>query len=120
MIQGVSASARSYFLLAVIVYGGSTLYSLFLWRKGFRRHDHINYVLLLIGFVLHTKSMLLRGLSLQRCPVNNLYEAMTFVSWTIVAVYMILGLLPRLRYLGVFAAPVILAIGVFALMPALD
>lgn len=116
----MSLSARTYFLLAVIVYGCSTLYSLFLWRKGFRRHDHVNYVLLLAGFALHTKSMLLRGLSLQRCPVNNLYEAMTFMSWTIVAVYLVLGLFPRLRYLGAFAAPVILAIGVFALMPSLD
>lgn len=114
------SSQRIYFLLAVIIYGCSTVYSLFLWRKGFRRHDHINYGLLLVGFVLHTKAMLLRGLSLQRCPVNNLYEAMTFVGWTIVATYLILGLLPRLRYLGAFAAPFLLAIGVFALMPGLD
>jgi len=113
-------SPRNYFLLAVVIYGCSTVYSLFLWRKGFRRDDHINYLLLLAGFVLHTKSMLLRGLSLQRCPVNNLYEAMTFVGWTIVAVYLVLGLFARLRYLGAFAAPVILGVGVFALMPGLD
>jgi ABC-type transport system involved in cytochrome c biogenesis permease subunit len=111
---------RHYFLLAVVFYGLSTVYSVFLWRKGFRRHDYVNYGLLLAGFALHLKAMLLRGLTLDRCPVNNLYEAMTFVDWTIVAVYLVFGLWSRLRYLGAFAAPVIFAIGVFALMPGLD
>jgi ABC-type uncharacterized transport system permease subunit len=64
--------------------------------------------------------MVKRGFSFSACPVNNLYEATTFVAWTIVAAYLVIGLLPRLRFLGAFASPVLLAIGVFALMPALD
>jgi ABC-type uncharacterized transport system permease subunit len=111
---------RHYFLLAVIFYGLSVVYSLFLWRKGFRTHDRINYGLLLAGFALHFKAMLMRGLTFDRCPVNNLYEAMLFVDWTIVAVYLVIGFFPRLRYLGAFASPVIFALGVFALMPSLD
>jgi ABC-type transport system involved in cytochrome c biogenesis permease subunit len=111
---------RHFFLLAVIMYGLSTVYSLFLWRKGFRQHDYVNYFLLLIGFAFHFKAMLMRGLTFDRCPVNNLYEAIIFVDWTIVAAYLVLGLLPRLRYLGAFAAPIIFAIGVFGLMPSLD
>jgi ABC-type uncharacterized transport system permease subunit len=107
-------------LLAVTVYGLSAVYSLFLWRKGFRKHDHVNYALLLAGIALQTNAMLMRGLTLQQCPVHNLYEAMTFLVWTIVAVYLVLGLWPRLRYIGAFAAPVIFSIGVFALMPGLD
>ncbi len=111
---------RHFFLLAVIAYGVSAVYSLFLWRKGFRKHDHVNYALLLAGIILQTKAMFMRGLTLQECPVHNLYEAMTFVDWTIVAAYLVFGLWPRVRYLGAFAAPVIFAIGVFALMPGLD
>jgi len=107
-------------LLAVIVYGVSTVYSLFLWRKGFRKDDRVNYGLLLAGIILQTKAMMMRGLTLKECPVHNLYEAMTFVVWTIVAVYLVFGLWPRLRYLGAFAAPVIFGVGVFALMPQLD
>jgi ABC-type uncharacterized transport system permease subunit len=112
--------ARTYFLIAVIIYGCSTVYSIFLWRKGFRRHDHVNYFLLLAGILFHTRAMMMRGLSLQRCPVNNLYEAMTFVAWTIAAAYLVFGLFPRLRHLGSFVAPIVFGIGVFALMPALD
>ncbi len=111
---------RYFFVLAVLLYGVSTIYSVFLWRKGFRRDDHINYFILLAAFALHTTAMFLRGFRLNHCPVSNLYEATIFASWTIVAVYLAVGLWPRLRFLGAFAAPVLLGIGIFALMPKLD
>jgi HemX protein len=111
---------RHFFALAVILYGLSTLYSVFLWRKGFRRDDHVNYLLLLAAFGLHTTSMFLRGFRLNHCPVTNLFEATTFAMWSIVAVYLVLGLWSRLRFLGAFAAPLLFGIGIFALMPSLD
>jgi ABC-type transport system involved in cytochrome c biogenesis permease subunit len=111
---------RHFFLLAVAIYGLSTVYSVFLWRMGFRKDDRVNYLLLLAAFALHTVAMFYRGLRFGHCPVNNLYEATTFIAWTIVAAYLVIGLLPRLRFLGAFASPVLFAIGVFALMPALD
>ena len=111
---------RHFFLLAVVFYGLSTIYSVFLWRRGFRTDDRVNYMLLLGAFVPHTTAMLLRGFSFNRCPVNNLFEALIFVAWTIVASYLVVGLFPRLRFLGAFAAPILFGIGVFALMPPLD
>jgi len=80
----------------------------------------VNYLLLLVAFALHTVAMFQRGFSFNQCPVNNLYEATTFIAWALVAAYLVVGLLPRLRFLGAFASPVLFAIGVFALMPALD
>ena len=111
---------RHFFLLAVLLYGLSTAYSIFLWRRELRRDDRVNYLLLLAAFTLHSMAMLLRGFSLNHCPVHNLYEAISFIAWTIVAAYLVVGLVQRLRFLGVFAAPVVFGIGVFALMPALD
>lgn len=111
---------RHFFLLAVILYGVSMVYSVFLWRKGFRRDDHVTYLLLLAAFGFHTAAMALRGFSLNHCPVTNLFEATIFALWTIVALYLVLGLWSRLRFLGAFASPVLFAIGVFALMPSLD
>jgi ABC-type uncharacterized transport system permease subunit len=108
------------FALAVVGYGLSALYSVFLWRKGFREDDRINYMALAVSFVAHTTAMGMRGFSLSRCPVNNLFEAMMFVMWTIVATYLVVGLFPRLRFVGAFAAPILLAMGIFALMPGLD
>jgi HemX protein len=111
---------RHCFLLAVITYGISMIYTVFLWRNGFRRDNRVTYLLLLLGFGFHTAAMLLRGFRLDRCPVSNLYEATTFAMWTIVALYILVGLWSRLRFLGAFASPVLFAIGVFALMPNLD
>jgi HemX protein len=111
---------RHFFLLAVMGYGLSSVYSVFLWRRGFRTDDRLNYLLLLAAFALHTIAMFRRGFSLNQCPVNNLYEATTFIAWTIVAAYLVIGIFHRLRFLGAFAAPVLFAIGVFALMPSLD
>ena len=111
---------RNIFLLAVALYGVSMVYSVFLWRKGFRRDEHVSYFLLLSAFGLHTTAMIQRGFSLNRCPVNNLFEATIFLAWALVLAYLIVGLLPRLRFLGAFASPLLFIIGVFALMPSLD
>ncbi|HEX3800439.1 MAG TPA: cytochrome c biogenesis protein CcsA [Verrucomicrobiae bacterium] len=111
---------RHYFLLAVVFYGLSMVYSVFLWRKGFREDSRNNYFVLLLAFILHTTAMAKRGFSLDRCPVNNLYEATLFIAWTIVAAYLVLGVWSRLRFIGAFASPILFGMGVFALMPALD
>lgn len=116
----MSLTDRNYFLLAVVLYGVSMVYSVFLWRRGFREDNRVNYTLLAAALALHTVAMLKRGFSLERCPVNNLYEATIFLLWTITTAYVALGAWHRLRFLGAFVSPVLFAVGVFALMPNLD
>src|SRR5262249_42795226 len=105
---------------AVLIYGLGAVYSIFLLRQGFRQDNRINYVVLLAAAGFHTAAMFQRGFSLNRCPINNLYEATTFITWTIVTSYLLLGIWPRLRFLGAYAAPLLFAVGVFALFPDLD
>lgn len=111
---------KGFFLCAVLCYGFSVVYSVLLWRKGFRRDDWVNYGIFAAGFIFHTIALATRGFSLSRCPIHNLHEAIAFVGWTIVAAYLVIGLSARFRFLGAFASPVIFAIGVLALMPGLD
>ncbi|MSU37375.1 MAG: cytochrome c assembly protein [Pedosphaera sp.] len=96
------------------------MYSILLWRRGFRQDNRVLYFLLGIGAAFHTTAMFRRGFSLERCPINNLFEATMFIAWTIVASYLAIGWVQRLRFLGAFASPVLFGMGVFALMPALD
>jgi ABC-type uncharacterized transport system permease subunit len=111
---------RHCFLLAVAFYGLATIYSVFLWRKGFRRDDWVNYFLIAAGVALHTLAMTQRGLTLHSCPVNNLYEATTFLLWALGLACLVYSLLPRFKFLAAFTAPVLFTVGVFALMPSLD
>src|SRR6185369_1631788 len=110
---------RTVFLCAVALYGASAIYSIFLLRRGFREDNRINYLVLLAGAILHTLAMFQRGFSLQRCPINNLYEATMFIGWTVVASYLVLGAWPRLRFLGAFAGPLLFGLGVYAFMLSL-
>ncbi len=107
---------RHFFLLAVVVYGVSAIHTIFLWRKGFRRDDHVNYFLLLVAFALHTTAMAQRASFYHRCPVKGILEAALFIGWAVVTVYLLVGLLPRLRFLGAFASPGLFAIGVFVVL----
>ncbi len=111
---------RQWFGFAVLVYAISAACSLFIWRQGFRTNSRASYGLLLVGFAAHSLAMGLRGFSLSRCPINNLFEATMFIGWTMAAVCLVIGAWPRSRFITAFAAPLLLAIGVFALMPALD
>lgn len=111
---------RTLFLLAVVLYGLSTVYSVLLWRRGFREDNRVLYGLLAGGAALHVAAMFQRGFSINRCPINNFFEAGMFISWTIVTAYLVLGLFRRLRFIGAFASPLLFAIGVFSLFPMLD
>ncbi len=111
---------RNYFLLAVLLYGLSTIYSVFLWRKGFRRDEWVNYILLALGVALHTLAMTKRGLTLHSCPVNNLYEATTFLLWALGLASLVYALMPRFKFLCAFVSPLLFTVGIFALMPSLD
>ncbi len=108
------------FLVAVILYGVSTLYSIFLFRKGFRQDSRVSYLLLLAGFLFHTAAMVQRGFRLDRCPIHNLFEATMFVEWALLITYLAIGIGARLRFLGAFVSPLLFIVGVFALMPQLD
>ncbi len=111
---------KFWFLSAVIVYGISAFYTVFLWRRGFRKDDWVSYGLIATGFCFHFTAMVKRGLSLNRCPIDNLYEATAFFMWALVGMYLIVGLWPRLRFVGAFASPLLFGIGIFALFPGLD
>jgi ABC-type uncharacterized transport system permease subunit len=113
-------SDRGLFGAAVVLYALAAGFAVIIWRRQFQRDSVALYALMSVGWVLHTGAMFRRGFSLERCPINNLFEATVFVTWTISAVYLLIGGFSRMRFLGAFAAPVLTLLGVFALMPALD
>lgn len=106
--------------MAVVLYGLSTLYGVFVWRRGFRQDDRVCLLIVLAGLACHITSMALRGVSFARCPVTNLFEATMFVGWTVGMAALVFALVPRFSFLAVVASPVLFGLGVFGLMPSLD
>lgn len=116
----IELNEKNSFLIAVVLFGISIVYGIFLMRAGFRRDDRINFLILFAGFCFQTLAMLQRGLSFSHCPVHNLYESILFVSWAILLGYLIIGIHPRLRFLGVYVAPLVFGLGILAQMPNMD
>lgn len=102
------------------MYGLSTICSFFLWRIGFRGENRLCVWLLALGFALHTISMFLCGVAEQSYPVRNIYQATSFLAWTIVAGQFALRFVYRLKSFSAFAAPVGFCMCMLALLPGLD
>ena len=81
-------SDRGLFGAAVVLYALAAGFAVIIWRRQFQRDSVALYALMSVGWVLHTGAMFRRGFSLERCPINNLFEATMFVTWTISAVYL--------------------------------
>ncbi len=59
----------------------------------------------LIGFTFHTAALVQQGVALGGFPVTNSYEAASFFSWTLVAVFLLLDFKYKAHVLGAFVVP---------------
>ena len=63
--------------------------------------------LMVVGFALHTVSLVACGIRAGNFPVNNLHETLSVTSWAIAAVFLALSIKYKLKILGIYAAPLI-------------
>ena len=79
---------------------------------GFLKTFRINWVLIyeaplagiILGFILHTRALYLRGLDIHGCPLGNTLERVQFILWSLILTFLILRLIWRLDLLGSFCA----------------
>ena len=81
---------------------------------------HLNVILMVAGFLLQLTGLMLRGMSLQRCPLTNLFEAQMFIAWALVLFYLLIGASYRISFLGAFTAPVVTLILLTGLLAPID
>ena len=77
----VSFTDKNYFLIAVIFYGLSAAYSIFLLRKGFRGDNRTNYGVLLVAAAFHTAAIAADQPLMVRCSFIAL-PCLTFCPCT--------------------------------------
>ncbi len=96
------------------------LRSLLALRARVFRRSRFNFAAILLGFLLQTAFLGLRGHALGRCPITNLFEVLVFFAWSIALIYMVIGPAYRLSLMGSFTAPLVFALQSFALLAPID
>lgn len=95
-------------LLAALCYLGAFGYAVHTLRLGTYRPGRWTLAILAVGGVLQTAFLHWRGRAIGGCPMTTPFELLTFISWSIVVLYFIIGPAYRLSLLGVFTAPLAL------------
>ncbi|HUJ11981.1 MAG TPA: cytochrome c biogenesis protein CcsA [Verrucomicrobiae bacterium] len=113
---------RTFLWLAQVFYAASCVITLRRLRLGGGGPElqRLNYVVMGLGFALHTVFLYLRGRIDGRCPLTNLFETQAFVAWAAVLFFLLIGPSYRISFLGAFTAPLVLAICLTALLSPID
>jgi ABC-type uncharacterized transport system permease subunit len=89
-------------------------------RAGIFQPGRFNFLAIGVGFVFQTAFLFIRGNSLGRCPLTNLFEVFIFLAWSVALIYMLVGPTYRLSLMGAFTAPLVLLLQGFALITPID
>ena len=79
-----------------------------------------NFFVVGLGFVFQTAFLSVRGHSVGRCPITNLFEVIIFVAWSVALFYMVVGPAYRLSLMGAFTAPMVVSLQGIALLSPID
>lgn len=70
--------------------------------------------ILLAGFAFHTMSLALRWLQAGCGTVINIFEAFSFIAWSVAGVYLFFQLRTKTRVLGALVSPVVVVLSIAA------
>ena len=102
------------FRIAYFFYLMSALVLLFLWIRNAPKGMAVAWILLLIGFAIHTAGFVFRVYLAERPPVSNMYETVIWASWGTVMFSIVLELFYKFRVMLLAGS----LMGLFALVIA--
>ena len=70
---------------------GGVLRTLLAIRAGVFRPGRFNFFAIAAGFVLQMAFLWMRGNSVGRCPLTNLFEVFIFLGWSVSLIYTLVG-----------------------------
>ncbi len=103
-------------ILAALCYAGAFLYAVWSLRHGSYRPGRWTLLIMAVGGLLQTVFLNWRGRAIGGCPMTTPFELLSFISWSIVVLYFIIGPAYRLSLLGVFTSPLALLFQLTALV----
>src|ERR1700743_2383151 len=96
---------RSWIWLAAYCFVLASAYSGYTFISGQILAPRPDFGLVVGGFVCQTIFLGVRGHEVGRCPITNFFELLTFLSWSMILIYLVIGSSYRLSLLGVFTTP---------------
>ena len=111
---------RQLLILSSICFLAAVVRTVAALRAGSFRPGRFNFLAIAAGFALQSAFLSVRGHSLGRCPLTNLFEVLVFLAWSVALIYMLVGPVYRLSLMGAFTAPLVLLIQSFALLAPVD
>ncbi|MEK7331907.1 MAG: c-type cytochrome biogenesis protein CcsB, partial [Nitrospirota bacterium] len=94
-----------FFELALTFYFAATLISIIAFFKSGKTMEKVMLLLVVLGFILHTISIISRYATAGYIPITTPHEATSFFSWCSVLLFLILELRYKIGLLGSFIMP---------------
>src|ERR1700745_525308 len=107
---------RSWIWLAAYCFVLASAYSGYTLFAGKFMAPRLTFGLVAAGFVCQTIFLGIRGHEGGRCPITNFFELLTFLSWSMILIYLVIGSSYRLSLLGVFTTPFAGLLSIWALL----
>lgn len=106
---------RVWVWLATYCFILASAYSAYSLFTGKFMAPRLTFGLVVAGFICQTVFLGVRGHEVGRCPITNFFELLTFLSWSMILIYLVIGSSYRLSLLGVFTTPFASLLSVWAL-----
>lgn len=107
---------RNFIILSAILYSSAVALAIFqLLKKRTPPHSAL-FVILLVGFLLQSIGLYLRGMEHRSCPIGNTYEVLQFISWSSILIFLVTGPVFRLSLIGAATANIAAAMSVLSLL----
>lgn len=95
------------FELALTFYFAATIIGITEVFKGTKTTTKVMLLLVILGFILHTASIIYRYIIAGHIPISNPHEATSFFTWCSVLLFLILEFRYNIGLLGSFIMPVV-------------
>ena len=111
---------RQFVIASTLCFLAAIAHTIVSWRSGIFTPGRFSFLAIGAGFIFQTLFLSVRGHSLGRCPLTNLFEVFIFLAWSIALIYLLIGSTYRLSLMGAFTAPLVFLIQTFALLAPID
>jgi ABC-type uncharacterized transport system permease subunit len=111
-----SFSDRIWVDLALVCFLLGSACSIYSLAGGKHQTSNLTLALIAIGFVFGSVFLFVRGHVIGRCPITNQFELLTFMTWSMVLIYLVVGSAYRLSLMGAFTAPAASVLLLFAVL----